>query len=60
MSSESKYVKDASVLPVTWLKGSASQGNDQCVEIGSAGDAVFIRSARRQGRRVRRDLTAPA
>jgi hypothetical protein len=46
MSSESKYVKDASVLPVTWLKGSASQGNDQCVEIGSAGDAVFIRDSK--------------
>ncbi len=42
----SKYIEDASSLPLTWLKSRRSGNAGSCVEIASAGPAVFIRDSK--------------
>lgn len=44
----SKYIENASTLPVAWQKGKRSTNQDSCVEVASLGDgtAVFIRDSK--------------
>ena len=42
----SKHIEDASTLDIEWRKGKRSGNTDNCVEIGSIGDAVFIRDSK--------------
>jgi hypothetical protein len=42
----SKHIEDASTLPVSWTKSSASGNDNDCVEIASADGAVFIRDSK--------------
>jgi len=42
----SKHIEDASTLPVAWQKSKRSGNANNCVEIASIGDAVFIRDSK--------------
>ncbi len=43
----SKYIEDASSLPVTWQKSRRSGNAGSCVEVATAGaDAVFMRDSK--------------
>jgi Domain of unknown function (DUF397) len=42
----SKYINDASTLPVTWTKANASGNDSNCVELGSLDGAVFLRDSK--------------
>jgi hypothetical protein len=44
----SKYIEDASTLPVVWKKSELSGNGSDCIEIASSpdGSAVFIRDSK--------------
>ncbi len=42
----SKFINDASTLPVTWTKADASGNDNNCVELSSLDGAVFLRDSK--------------